>query len=72
MVSRCVSGPSSEGTVLGEISLYRDEPHTATAVADTDCDVLHLTPERFEDLCREAPAVAADSMPSWLGSLPGG
>lgn len=49
-----------EGTVLGEISLYRDEPHTATAVADTDCDVLHLTPERFEDLCREAPAVAAD------------
>lgn len=49
-----------EGTVLGEISLYRDEPHTATAVTDTDCEVLHLTPERFEDLCREAPAVAAE------------
>ena len=49
-----------EGTVLGEISLYRDEPHTATAVTDTECEVLHLTPERFEDLCREAPTVAAD------------
>ena len=49
-----------EGTVLGEISLYRDEPHTATAVTDTECEVLHLTPERFEDLCRESPAIAAD------------
>ncbi len=49
-----------EGTVLGEISLYRDEPHTATAVTDTECEVLHLTPERFEDLCRESPALAAD------------
>jgi sulfate permease, SulP family len=49
-----------EGTVLGEISLYRDEPHTATAVTDTECEVLHLTPERFDDLCRESPAVAAD------------
>jgi len=49
-----------EGTVLGEISLYRDEPHTATAVTDTECEVLHLTPKRFDDLCRESPAVAAD------------
>jgi sulfate permease, SulP family len=49
-----------EGTVLGEISLYRDEPHTATAVTDTECEVLHLTPERFNDLCRNAPTVAAD------------
>jgi sulfate permease, SulP family len=49
-----------EGTVLGEISLYRHEPHTATAITDTECEVLHLTPERFEDLCRESPAVAAD------------
>jgi SulP family sulfate permease len=48
------------GTVLGEISLYRDEPCTATVVADTDCDVLHLSPERFEELCRREPAVAAE------------
>jgi SulP family sulfate permease len=49
-----------EGTVLGEISLYRDEPCTATAVTDTECDVLHLTPESFGELCRTDPAAAAD------------
>lgn len=47
------------GTVLGEISLYRDEPCTATVVTDTECEVLHLTPERFEELCRHDTAVAA-------------
>jgi SulP family sulfate permease len=49
-----------EGTVLGEISLYRDEPCTATAVAETECDVLHLTPEAFSTLCRDDPAAAAE------------
>jgi sulfate permease, SulP family len=48
------------GTVLGEISLYRGEPCTATVVADTDCEVLHLTPESFDRLCETDPAVAAD------------
>ena len=47
------------GTVLGEISLYRDEPCTATVVADTECEVLHLSPERFDELCRTDTAVAA-------------
>jgi SulP family sulfate permease len=49
-----------DGTVLGEISLYRNEPCTATAVTDTECDLLHLTPESFDDLCRRDPAAAAD------------
>jgi SulP family sulfate permease len=49
-----------EGTVLGEISLYRDEPCTATAITDTECDVLHLTPEAFDQLCHEDPSAAAD------------
>lgn len=48
------------GTVLGEISLYRNEPCTATVVADTDCDVLHLAPESFDELRRSDPAVAAE------------
>jgi sulfate permease, SulP family len=47
------------GTVLGEISLYRGEPCTATVVADTDCEVLHLTPQSFDRLCQTDPAVAA-------------
>ena len=48
------------GTVLGEISLYRNEPCTATVVADTECSVLHLTTERFNDLCGSDPYAAAD------------
>lgn len=48
------------GTVLGEISLYRDDPCTATVVVDEESDVLHLTPERFADLCRDDPRVAAE------------
>jgi SulP family sulfate permease len=49
-----------EGTVLGEIGLYRDEPCTATAVTETDCEVLHLTPEAFADLCHDDPSAAAE------------
>jgi SulP family sulfate permease len=48
-----------EGTVLGEISLYRDEPCTATAVTETECEVLHLSPADFGDLCRNDTASAA-------------
>jgi SulP family sulfate permease len=48
------------GTVLGEISLYRDEPCTATVVADDYSEVLHLTPDRFADLCRSDPRLAAE------------
>ena len=48
------------GTVLGEISLYRDEPCTASVVADERCEVLHLTPDRFDDLCRNDPVAAAE------------
>lgn len=49
-----------EGTVLGEISLYRDEPCTATAVTETECEVLHLSTESFDALCRTDPAAAAE------------
>jgi len=49
-----------EGTVLGEISLYRDEPCTATVVADTRCEVMHLTPSAFTTLCAGNSVVAAD------------
>lgn len=49
-----------EGTLLGEISLYRGEPVTATVVTDTNCRLLHLSPEAFAQLCMEDPALAAD------------
>ena len=48
------------GTVLGEISLYRDEPCTATVVAEERCEVLHLSPQSFASLCQSDPPVAAE------------
>ena len=48
-----------EGTVLGEISLYRGERCTATVVAELECEVLHLSPEAFDRLCRDDTAAAA-------------
>ncbi len=49
-----------EGTLLGEISLYRGEPVTATVVADTSCRLLHLSPDAFAGICEEDPGLAAD------------
>ncbi len=48
-----------QGTVLGEISLYRNEVCSATVVTDTVCEVLHLTPAAFDELCRnDSPSAA--------------
>ncbi len=49
-----------EGTILGEISLYRDEPCGATVVADTVCEVLHLSPSVFDQLATRDPEAAAE------------
>lgn len=49
-----------EGTLLGEISLYRNEPVTATVVTDTTCRLLHLSPDSFSGLCVDDPGLAAD------------
>lgn len=49
-----------EGTVLGEISLYKSEPCSATVVAETPCEVLHLTPDSFSHLCQADPGAAAE------------
>jgi SulP family sulfate permease len=49
-----------EGTVLGEISLYMNEPCTATVTAEIDCVVDHLTPEAFASVCVTDPSTAAD------------
>ncbi len=49
-----------EGTVLGEIGLYRGEMCTATVITDSECNVLHLTPEAFERVCRTDPGAAAE------------
>jgi SulP family sulfate permease len=68
-VTVSVEGPSGhqvrlrtllEGTVLGEISLYRDEPCTATAVTETEGEALHLPAESSDTLCRTEQGAAAE------------
>lgn len=49
-----------EGTLIGEMSLYTGKPVGASVVADTDCELLHLSLESFQLLCTVDPAVAAD------------
>ncbi|HET9261312.1 MAG TPA: cyclic nucleotide-binding domain-containing protein [Acidimicrobiia bacterium] len=48
------------GTALGEISLYTGEACTATAVTETECLVHHLTPDAFDSIRIDDPAVAAE------------
>lgn len=48
------------GTALGEISLYTGEACTATAVTETECLVHHLTPDAFNSIRIDDPAVAAE------------
>ncbi|CAN5790157.1 SulP family inorganic anion transporter [soil metagenome] len=49
-----------EGTLFGEISLYHHEPATATVVADSECEILHLSVASFDRLCSSDPSLAAD------------
>ena len=47
----------ADGDFLGEISLLDGGPRTATATADTDCDLLVLTYPRFQALLDAVPQV---------------
>ena len=46
-----------DGDFLGEISLLDGGPRTATAVADSECQLLVLTYPRFQQLLDAAPEV---------------
>lgn len=48
------------GTLLGEMSLYNNQPVTASVVSDTECRLLHMSPESFREMCEREPALAAD------------
>lgn len=49
-----------EGTLIGEMSLYRGEPVTATVATETPCRLLRLSPESFDRLCQTDPSLAAE------------
>ncbi len=47
------------GAVLGEVSLYLNQPATASVVATTDAEVLHFTRQQLTQMLLENPAIAA-------------
>ena len=46
------------GALLGEVSLFQDAPHSATAVATTPVTVLVIPAARLEHLVRAHPELA--------------
>jgi tRNA-dependent cyclodipeptide synthase len=51
---------SGTGSVFGEQSFLDGQPRSATVSARTDCRVLQLTSERFEELRRDAPQIVGE------------
>jgi len=47
-----------EGDLLGEVALFRDGPHTATAVAVGTVALLVIPANRLESLIRKTPQLA--------------
>jgi CRP-like cAMP-binding protein len=47
-----------KGDLLGEVALFRDAPHSATAVAIERSTLLVIPADRLEQMVREHPALA--------------
>ncbi len=50
------------GGILGEKSLLDDKPHTTTAIAKTDCEIVPVDEKRFLFLVHETPTFALQVM----------
>lgn len=50
------------GGILGEKSLVDDYPHTTTAIAKTDCELVLVDEEKFLFLVHETPTFAVKVM----------
>lgn len=46
------------GQTTGEMALIGGSPHLATAICDTDCDLLVLSPERFREIAAAHETIA--------------
>jgi CRP/FNR family transcriptional regulator, cyclic AMP receptor protein len=46
------------GGMVGEMSLFDDEPHSATVSAHTDCEIVPVDRQRFLFMLRETPFFA--------------
>ena len=54
----CVLRTLGPGDLLGEIALFRDAPHSATAVAIEPVTVLAIPRDRLEEMVRSHPDLA--------------
>lgn len=48
----------THGDLLGEVALFRDAPHSATAVALDEVTLLVISSERLESMVRSSPGLA--------------
>ena len=55
----CTLASIGAGDFLGEISLLDEGPRSADLAANVDTTLLRISASRFEDMLREAPALAA-------------
>lgn len=53
-------GTNSAGTIVGDIGLYRQVPHSATAIADQRTMLYKLSRQALDTMQREHPQVAAE------------
>jgi CRP-like cAMP-binding protein len=49
-----------EGDFFGEMSLFDDEPRSATAVAQSPCILLRISRDELIDVIREYPSIAIE------------
>ena len=57
-----VVGAAKPGDVLGEMGLIETEPHSATAVAKTNCTLVPIDEKRFCFLVQQTPYFATHVM----------
>lgn len=54
---KIVVGTFDRGSCLGEMSIIDDYPRSATIVVAEPSELLMLTRNRFDSICRESPAI---------------
>jgi CRP/FNR family cyclic AMP-dependent transcriptional regulator len=50
---------ASVGEIVGELSLLDNGPRTATAVCETDCDLITLDHRHFRSVLESSPAITS-------------
>src|SRR5579863_9007857 len=57
------------GAVFGEMSFFKEAPHSATVRASTDVDLMRLSRESFEQLKKRCPSAASKIVLSVVGLM---